>query len=113
MVPLVYVLLAVFQVQRAAFGVTEAARQAGRAFVTAGSDRRGARARAAQLALADQGVTAPTVVARPTCPAAGERGDLRRQLESCSCSGVDALLPAGRGRFAVTGRSSAPRRFAS
>ena len=32
LVPLVYVLLGVFQVQRAAFGVTEAARQAGRAF---------------------------------------------------------------------------------
>ena len=59
MVPLVYVLLTVFQVQRAAFGVTEAARQAGRAYVTAedaGSGRVRARA-AADLALRDQGLT--------------------------------------------------------
>lgn len=35
MVPLVYVLLSVFQVQRAAFGVTEATRQAARAFARA------------------------------------------------------------------------------
>jgi len=58
MVPLVYVLLTVFQVQRAAFGVTEAARQAGRAYVTAADDEQGqARARvAADLALQDQGL---------------------------------------------------------
>lgn len=56
MVPLVYVLLTVFQVQRAAFGVTEAARQAGRAYVTADSDAQGrARAQeAADLAMRDQ-----------------------------------------------------------
>ena len=58
MVPLVYVLLTVFQVQRAAFGVTEAARQAGRAYVTADDAAQGRdRARAAaDLALADQGL---------------------------------------------------------
>jgi hypothetical protein len=58
MVPLVYVLTTVFQVQRAAFGVTEAARQAGRAYATAESDAHG-RARAdaaARLALRDQGI---------------------------------------------------------
>lgn len=56
MVPLVYVLTAVFQVQRAAFGVTEAARQAGRAYVTADSDAHGrVRAQeAADLAMRDQ-----------------------------------------------------------
>jgi len=56
MVPLIYVLTTVFQVQRAAFGVTEAARQAGRAYATADSDAEG-RARAelaAQLAMQDQ-----------------------------------------------------------
>ncbi|HWG95018.1 MAG TPA: hypothetical protein VNU66_12410 [Mycobacteriales bacterium] len=58
MVPLVYVLTTTFQVQRAAFGVTEAARQAGRAYATAESDPQGrARAEAAaRLALRDQGV---------------------------------------------------------
>jgi Flp pilus assembly protein TadG len=58
MIPLVYVLLSVFQVQRAAFGTTEAARQAGRAFSRADTvelaEARGAAA--ATLALADQGI---------------------------------------------------------
>ncbi|MBC7374911.1 MAG: pilus assembly protein [Frankiales bacterium] len=68
MVPLVYVLLTVFQVQRAAFGVTEAARQAGRAYVTAADGAQGAaRARAAaELALRDQGLElCPTCLAPP------------------------------------------------
>ena len=58
MVPVVYVLLTVLQVQSAAFGVTEAARQAGRAYVQAATTAE-ARARAAtatELALADQGI---------------------------------------------------------
>ena len=56
MVPLVYLLTTVFQVQRAAFGVTEAARQAGRAYVTADNAAQGAaRAQeAADLAMRDQ-----------------------------------------------------------
>ena len=59
MVPLVYVLLAGFFVQRAAFGVTEAARQAGRAYARAGSESEGTAraAAAAALALRDQGIT--------------------------------------------------------
>jgi len=58
MIPLVYVLLTVFQVQRAAFAVTEAARQAGRAYATADTTAAGAaRAQtAAALALEDQGL---------------------------------------------------------
>ena len=55
MVPLVYVLVTVFQVQRAAFGVTEAARQAGRAYVTTtDGDPSGRAQAAADLALRDQ-----------------------------------------------------------
>ena len=58
MVPLVYVMLAAFQVQSAAFGVTEAARSAGRAFVLSddAATARGRAAAAATLALRDQGV---------------------------------------------------------
>lgn len=58
MVPLVYLLTTVFQVQRAAFGVTEAARQAGRAYATADTaDAGAARAQAAaRIALRDQGL---------------------------------------------------------
>lgn len=58
MVPLFYVLLGAFQVQRAAFGVTEAARQAGRAYATA-DDAATGRDRAllaSSIALADQGI---------------------------------------------------------
>jgi Flp pilus assembly protein TadG len=56
MVPLVYVLTTVFQVQRAAFGVTEAARQAGRAYVTAetGTNATARAQEAADLAMRDQ-----------------------------------------------------------
>jgi hypothetical protein len=55
MVPLVYVLVTVFQVQRAAFGVTEAARQAGRAYVTTTAGDPASRAQtAADLAMRDQ-----------------------------------------------------------
>lgn len=58
MIPLVYLLLAVFQVQRAAFGVTEAARQAGRAYARAEDPAAAAAVgqQAAQLALSDQGI---------------------------------------------------------
>jgi len=73
MVPLVYVLLSVFLVQRAAFGVTEAARQAGRAYARAGGVEEGdvlARV-AARTALADQGITGEPEMdaAFPDCPA--------------------------------------------
>lgn len=58
MVPLVYVLILVFQVQQAAFGTTEAARQAGRSYARADSVQQAEqRSRAAAaLALRDQGI---------------------------------------------------------
>jgi Flp pilus assembly protein TadG len=58
LVPLVYILISVFDVQRGAFGVTAAARAAGRAYSLAETDTQG-RADAeevARLALADQGL---------------------------------------------------------
>lgn len=58
LVPVVYVLLAVFDAQRASYGVAAASRSAGRAFVLA-PDPRTAQQRAveaARVALADQGV---------------------------------------------------------
>jgi len=75
-IPLLYVLLTVFQVQRAAFAVTEAARQAGRAYATADSPGSGtARATlASDLALRDQGLPsggAPAVGCSTTCLAPG------------------------------------------
>jgi Flp pilus assembly protein TadG len=58
MVPLVYVLITVFQVQSAAFAVTEAARQAGRAYAQADSsaEAHAVATAAVDLALRDQGI---------------------------------------------------------
>jgi len=57
--PVLWIVMSVFQVQRAAFGTTEAAREGARAYERAGADDLGEqRARAAiGLALRDQGVT--------------------------------------------------------
>lgn len=83
MVPLVYVLLTVFQVQRAAFGVTEAARQAGRAYVTAGDAASGAaRARvAADLAMRDQGLELCRTCLRPPSGALVAGGTVSVRVE--------------------------------
>ncbi|MGZ4493630.1 MAG: hypothetical protein ACXVWU_02920, partial [Nocardioides sp.] len=58
LVPLVYVMLAVFEVQRSAFAVSAATRAAGRAYAIAPTEADGrARARAAAaVALRDQGL---------------------------------------------------------
>lgn len=60
LIPFLYFFLAVFSVQRSAFAVTQAAREAGRAYETAENEEQGlARARlAAQLAFRDQGIDA-------------------------------------------------------
>ena len=56
MVPLVYVMLTVFELQRAAFAASAAAREGGRAYVTADTvaDAEARAQAAADLALADQ-----------------------------------------------------------
>lgn len=58
MIPLVYIVLAALSVQRAAFATTAAAREAARAYATAGSDAEGEQRAEAAVALAmhDQGV---------------------------------------------------------
>ncbi|HVX69848.1 MAG TPA: hypothetical protein VHA79_09180 [Mycobacteriales bacterium] len=58
LVPLIYVVLTAVSVQRAAFGMTAAARDAARAYATAGADDLGERRAeaAVRLALHDQGV---------------------------------------------------------
>ena len=72
LIPLVYVVISVITVQRSAYGSTEAARAAGRAFILS-PDVVTARQRAyaaAQVAMRDQGVElspgAMTIVCRPT-----------------------------------------------
>ncbi|MHB8340528.1 MAG: hypothetical protein ACYDB7_05055 [Mycobacteriales bacterium] len=72
LLPLVYLLLTVFALQRASFGVDEAAREAGRALTTAGSTAAGLQEAtyAAQLAMQDQGFSTPPQV-RYTAGGAG------------------------------------------
>jgi hypothetical protein len=67
--PVLWIVMSVFQVQRGAFGVSAAARAAARAYVLAPDDATGlVRARAAaRLALADQGVHDVVPVVRVTC----------------------------------------------
>ena len=92
MVPLVYVLLTVFQVQRAAFAASSAAREAGRVFATS-SDEAVAEDRAAtsaRIVLRDSGLTlAP--------------GDLR-----ITCSSSPCLEPGSRVEVVVTHRVTLP-----
>ncbi len=69
LVPVVWIVLSVFEVQRGSFGVATAARAAGRAFVLA-PDEASAQQRAeaaARVALTDQGVTGAPVDVEVRC----------------------------------------------
>ena len=61
LIPLAYLILSLFQVQRTAFALTDATRAAGRAWVDApdGADRAERGRLAAALALQDEGLTLP------------------------------------------------------
>jgi Flp pilus assembly protein TadG len=69
LVPMLWIVLSVFEVQRGAFGVSSAARAAGRAYALAPTDALGrARAeQAARQALADQGLRGAPVTVTVTC----------------------------------------------
>jgi Flp pilus assembly protein TadG len=69
LVPMLWIVLSVFEVQRGAFGVSAAARAAGRAYALAPSDAAGRQRAeaAARQALADQGVPGAPVDVRITC----------------------------------------------
>ena len=68
LLPMVWIVLSVFEVQRGAFGVTAAARAAGRAYALAPDDATGAQQAdaAAAVAMADQGLEGPWQL-RVTC----------------------------------------------
>jgi hypothetical protein len=110
MIPLFYVLLAVFQIQGAAFAVTEASRQAGRAFVRADTPEDGiARAtKVVQLALHDQGVdddsVVPTFVCDPSpCDlSSGQRVETKVHY-TVSLPFVGSFFGKGRAGIPVTG----------
>lgn len=69
LVPMLWIVMSVFEVQRGAFGVSAAARSAGRAFALAPTDGEGTeRARAAaRQALADQGLGDAPLEVTVTC----------------------------------------------
>ena len=100
MVPLVYLVVAVADVQRSELAVSQAAREAGRAFAT--SDSAGeayARARAAvHIALDDQGLP--------------DDAELRFVPAGASCTGDATTAPALARRRAVHGLRGAHRRHA-
>ncbi len=111
LLPLLYLLLSVFSVQRAAFAVTQAAREAGRAYATAPSTSvaRYRAGYAAQLALASQGVSAAVTVryaaAGSGCSAAGD-GDAASLVPGARfvvCVRTEAELPLG-GVITVNGQ---------
>jgi hypothetical protein len=74
LLPMVWIVLSVFEVQRGAFGVTAAARSAGRAFAIAPDDATGHQqaTAAAAVAMADQGLGDTPWQLEVTC---GERPD--------------------------------------
>lgn len=110
MIPLFYALLAVFQIQGAAFGVTEAARQAGRAFVRADTTDEGiARAsKAVRLAMRDQGVLDASVVPGFACEPSpcdlrsGQRVETKVRY-TVSLPFVGSFFGKGRAGIPVTG----------
>jgi Flp pilus assembly protein TadG len=69
LIPLLWIILSVFEVQRGAFAVSGAARAAGRAYALAPTDAEGRQRAeaAARQALADQGVADAPLDVRITC----------------------------------------------
>lgn len=118
MVPLIYLMLAAFEVQRAAFGVTEAARSAGRAYVVSDDvAAAGARAAAAaSLALQDQGIELspdPVLQCSAGCTLAPGEQVTVTVTHLVQLPLLGAVLPADRGGIRVSGsHTSVVDRFA-
>lgn len=100
MLPLIYLIVAVATVQRSSLAVSEAAREAGRAFATAErTDDAAARVRAAvRIALADQGLAADAQVrfvpAGSGCDSAQVQPTLQPGATFAVCVIRHAALPA-------------------
>jgi Flp pilus assembly protein TadG len=110
LIPLIYLLLSVFSVQRAAFAVTQAAREAGRAYATAPSTSAAATRAgyAARLALSSQGVTAGVSLRyAPAGAGCGSGADGAASLKPGArfvvCVRTQAALPLG-GSVTVNGQ---------
>jgi Flp pilus assembly protein TadG len=116
LVPLMYLVLAVSAVQRSIYGVTQAAREAGRAYATGTTENAAERAAyAARLAMEDQGLPSDGITVRygradTNCRAAGtEPWPLTPGAEFAVCVTRTITVPAVPGvllgqRNTVTGR---------
>jgi Flp pilus assembly protein TadG len=112
LLPLLYLLLAVFSVQRTAFGVTQAAREAGRAYSTAPNSAAGLQRAnyAARLALDDQGVREPASVrfapegSRCGATSADGAATLHPGARFVVCVHSTALLPVAGAGIGVNGQ---------
>lgn len=117
MVPLIYFLLAVFDLQRNTFAVTQAAREAGRAMATAPTVAAGkARAQyAARLALADQGLgqaefAVSFLPAGTACRAGGDAADLTPGSDFVVCV-TRTFIPPGVPTVVAGTRNTVTGRF--
>ncbi|MEI5672339.1 MULTISPECIES: hypothetical protein [unclassified Nocardioides] len=116
LVPLLWIVLSVFEVQSGAYGVTSAARAAGRAYALAPDDAAGEEAAraAARQALADQGLPddAPLDVTVTCTPYPRDCHSGTSVITVRIASSVDLLVPdvlgGGRPSFALDATHAVP-----
>ncbi len=115
-VPLIWVVISVFEVQQGAFATSAAARAAGRAYALAPDDATGeARAIAAvEQVLADQGTPGQRARVRVTCEAPGDNCHVGTAIITVTVdSGVDlpffpAILGSGAASFSLDATHTVP-----
>jgi Flp pilus assembly protein TadG len=115
LVPLLWIVLSVFEVQSGAYGVTSAARAAGRAYALAPNDAAGEEAAraAARRALLDQGLPADAPLeVEVTCTPYDDCHSGTSVITVRIASSVDLLVPdvlgGGRPSFALDATHSVP-----
>ncbi|WP_241153865.1 hypothetical protein [Nocardioides pantholopis] len=116
LVPLLWIVLSVFEVQRGAYATTSAARAAGRAYALAPDDAEGQRRAlaAARQAFADQGIAEVPLTLRVTCtpyPADCHQGTSVITVSIDSSVRLPLLpdvLGAGEPRFALDATHTVP-----
>lgn len=115
LLPLMWIVLSVFEVQRGAFGVEAAARSAARAYALAGDDALGrSRAEAAaRQALSDQGLDNAPLKLDVTCTTAPDCHSGTSVITVVVATRVDLpflpdLLGAGRPSFALDATHTVP-----
>lgn len=115
-VPLIWVVISVFEVQQGAFATSAAARAAGRAYALAPDDATGhARAvAAAEQVLADQGTPGQRAKVAVTCQAPGDNCHVGTSVITVTVeSGVDlpffpAILDTGPASFSLDATHTVP-----